>query len=370
MADDARPALLFVTRKFPPSVGGMETLAASAWRALERQPVRAGLVALGGRQWWLPLFVPWAALRIVAARLRRPGTVVLCGDALLQTLLWPVLRLTGTRHATMVMGLDLTWRVAPYQWCLRRALRSARRVIAISSATADVARARGIAADRVAVLRLAVPVPVPAVTPAERAAARAALCERFGLPQRTLLLVSVSRLVRRKGMRWFVEAVLPRREDASLLIAGSGPEHEGVAAAIAARGLAGRCRLLGAVDDATRELLLRGGDAFVQPNLPVAGDMEGFGLVAIEAAARGALVVAADLEGLKDAVLPGTTGLLLPPGDAAAWTATLAALAADPAARAARAADYAAACRREYDLDAMGDALTRLVLDDAPPAAR
>lgn len=359
MTDEARPSVLFVTRKFPPMVGGMETLAASTWRALQRQPVRSALVAHGGRQWWLPLWVPYAAVRVVAAVLRDRSTVVLCGDALLHALLWPVLTLVGARHSTMVMGLDLTWPLAPYQWWIRQTLPGADRVIAISSATAEVARTLGIPADRVAVLRLAVP--VPDVTPERRAAARRELVRRFGVEEGTLLMVAISRLVRRKGMRWFVDQVMPRLPQTTLLVAGTGPEQEAIADAIRAHDLAEEVHLLGGVDDATRELLMQGADVFVQPNIPVPRDMEGFGLVAVEAASRGALVVAADLEGLKDAVINGTTGLLLPPGDPAAWADTIAGLAGAPAAREELAEEYMAACRREFDPDAMGAALRRLV---------
>lgn len=360
MTGEARPQVLFVTRKFPPMIGGMETLAASTWRALKRQPVRADLVALLGRQWWLPIWLPYAALRVIAAVMRDRSTVVLCGDALVHALLWPVLTLIGARHSTMVMGLDLTWPLRPYQWWIRQTLPSADRVIAISSATADVARTLGIAPDRVAVLRLAVP--VPDVTPEARAVARRALVQRFGLEEGTLLVVAVSRLVRRKGMRWFVESVMPRLPQATLLVAGTGPDQEAIAAAVREQDLAEEVHLIGPVDDPTRELLLQGADVFVQPNIPVPRDMEGFGLVAVEAASRGALVVAADLEGLKDAVINGVTGLLLPPGDAAAWADTIAGLAGAPAAREALAAEYMAACRREFDPDAMGAALLRLVL--------
>lgn len=356
---DSAPPVLFVTRKFPPAVGGMETLAASSWLALQGQPVRAGLVAHGGSQWWLPLWVPYAALRVVIALLRDRRTVVLTGDALLHALLWPLLALLRARQSTMVMGLDLTWPVAPYRWLLRLTLPRAERVIAISRATAEVARVLGIPGERVSVLRLAVP--VPEVTPEARAAARHDLVERLGLDAGSLIIVSVSRLVKRKGTRWFVDAVLPRLPRATLLVGGAGPDQEAILEAIRARGLESRCRLLGPVDDRTRETLMRGGDLFVQPNIAVPDDIEGFGLVAVEAASRGALVLAADLEGLKDAVIDGVTGRLLPSGDAAAWAREVQRLADAPSERTRLAAEFMTGCRREYDFASMGAALVRLL---------
>ena len=69
---------------------------------------------------------------------------------------------------------------------------------------------------------------------------------------------------------------------------------------------------------------------FVQPNVRVDGDMGGFGLATIEAALRGTPVVAADLEGLKDAVIHGRTGFLVPSGDLAGWIRQLTELLTEP----------------------------------------
>jgi phosphatidylinositol alpha-1,6-mannosyltransferase len=55
------------------------------------------------------------------------------------------------------------------------------------------------------------------------------------------------------------------------------------------------------------------------PNVQVAGDAEGFGIVVIEATARGVPVVATGIEGLRDAVIDGVTGTLVPERDVTAW---------------------------------------------------
>src|SRR6218665_1792882 len=61
--------VLFVTRKFPPSVGGMETLAADVWRALDGADAR--LVAHGGSNRALPLFLARATWTKIRASRRR-----------------------------------------------------------------------------------------------------------------------------------------------------------------------------------------------------------------------------------------------------------------------------------------------------------
>jgi glycosyltransferase involved in cell wall biosynthesis len=67
-------------------------------------------------------------------------------------------------------------------------------------------------------------------------------------------------------------------------------------------------KILGEVDEHTKESLYREATIFLMPNIAVPGDMEGFGLVCVEAAARGLPVVAAKLEGIQDAVIDGVTG--------------------------------------------------------------
>ncbi len=86
----------------------------------------------------------------------------------------------------------------------------------------------------------------------------------------------------------------------------------------------------GEVDEATKAVLLMEASALVIPNLPVHGDPEGFGLVALEAAAAGRYVFAADLEGLRDAVQEPIAGMLLPAGDADRWLRALSVACATP----------------------------------------
>lgn len=356
------PGTLFVTRKFPPSVGGMETLAADVWATLsDGEEGSAALVAHRGRNRGLP----WFLLRATVATVRgvRGGRVdvVLTGDVLMYLVLAPVARLLGVRIATMAMGKDVVWRQPLYQWLVRRRLPRADKVLAISAATAAEVVGVGCPPDRVRVVRLGVE--VPSVTAEGRAAARASLRRRLGVDQNAVVLAALGRLVPRKGVAWFLREVVPGLPAAVVVVvAGDGEDLPAVRRAAVALPDHARVRLLGLVDDALREEVMQGCDVFVQPNVPVAHDMEGFGLVAVEAAARGALVVAADLEGLRDAVAPGQTGILLPPGDAVAWQEALTSLVSDAGSLAVRAEAYAAACRGMYGREQMGRQL-RDVLD-------
>ncbi len=69
--------------------------------------------------------------------------------------------------------------------------------------------------------------------------------------------------------------------------------------------------MLGMVSNELRKLLLNSADIFIMPNVVVEGDVEGFGIVALEAGACGLTVIAANIQGLRDAVLEGVTGYLV-----------------------------------------------------------
>ncbi|MEV7972706.1 glycosyltransferase family 4 protein [Cellulomonas sp. NPDC089187] len=348
-------ATLFITRKFPPSVGGMETLAADVWATLEAdgEVGTDRLIAYGGTNRWMPLWLPGATARLLWLVLTGRVRHVLVGDVLLYLLLRPVLALTRVSHAVMAMGKDVVWTPKPYQHWVRAVLPKAPQVLAISSATADTVRAAGVAAERVHVVRLGVRVPELR----DRAQARSELRERFAVPADALTCLTLGRLVRRKGVPWFVDRVLAELPAVVYLVAGSGPESDAIAAAAERHGVADRVRLLGSVSDDDRELLMAGADVFIQPNVRVAGDMEGFGLVAVEAAMRGSLVVAADLEGLRDAVVDGETGLLVPSAQVESWRAVIADLRSDPDRTEDLARSFAQRTRELYSRERMGAAL-------------
>jgi phosphatidylinositol alpha-1,6-mannosyltransferase len=255
-------------------------------------------------------FLPWAFLRTGLGLARGGVERVVCGDAIAWAAVATAVRLFRGRSSVIVMGLDLTFPSRLYQRLVRWSLPHADRIVAISSATASAAVAVGADSARIVVLHPGVRVPL-AVSD-DRARKREELVRKLDLDPGCLILLSLGRLVRRKGVAWFVEEVVPRlHADIVYLVAGDGPMRSEVEAATERGGSAGRVRVLGLVDDDERELLMSGCDVAVMPNIRVAGDMEGFGLVAVEAACRGAVVVAASIEGLADAVVDGVTGVLV-----------------------------------------------------------
>lgn len=271
------------------------------------------------------LWLPVAIVRLTWLLVTRRVEFVLTGDAPMHAVVRPLTRLFRRPTATMILGLDVTFESPLYRRLVVAPLRWAEHVIAISAATRDAAIAAGVAPERISVIRLGVD--APNVDRERRLSARRRVTEELSVPEGSRLLLTLGRLVRRKGVRWFTEKVLPELPaNVHYVVAGDGPERQAVSQAARSAGVLDRVHILGSVDDARREALMAGCDVFVQPNISVPGDMEGFGLVTVEAAMRGTPVLAADLEGIKDAVIPDVTGVLLPSEDAQAWREKLCAL--------------------------------------------
>jgi glycosyltransferase involved in cell wall biosynthesis len=130
------------------------------------------------------------------------------------------------------------------------------------------------------------------------------------------LLLCVGRLKRYKSVAVLLRAmpkILSTFANAELAIVGQGPEREQLERLAWNLGLASSVRFHGYLPKAAKEDLLSRGWITVCPSA-----FEGWGVVCMEASARGMPVVAARVAGLQDAVVDGVTGLLVPYGDSAA----------------------------------------------------
>ena len=326
--------VLFVTRKYPPKVGGMESLSHSL---LTGFPEPKTTITLRRSQKHLIWFLPYVFLRVALTAHRYD--VIHLGDALLSaTGFLP--RLFGKRVAVSVHGLDMTFPPWPYQLYLQLFLR-ADAIIANSASTKRLAEARGL--ERVTAIPIGVPERYFRVS---RSANRDTELEQKRGDR--VVLLTVGRLVRRKGAAWFVRHVLPQLPTVLYVVVGVGPEREEILRAAAEAGNSDRVWLVGSVSDARLLDILGTSDVFVMPNIVVPGNVEGFGIVAIEAAASGLPVVASRLEGIPDAIVDGENGTLVTPEDADAFVSALRSLVADAAERTRRGERGRAYTERHY----------------------
>lgn len=325
--------LLCISRKHPPSVGGMQAMNYELIRRLA-DSTDSTVIRWGGSQWFLPLFIPWALLRSLALlpRRRRPDAVYL-GDALLAPLGLLLKGILRRPIAVTVHGRDVTFRVPPYRSVIGFSLRRLDRVIAVSRHTAALCAAAGVREGRCTVIPNGVDPDAHLPSPADRAAALRWLREKGIDPSARPVVLTVGRLVKRKGAARFIGEALPalaRLHPGLLyLVVGEGMERAAIQAETARRGMEGHVLMAGRLPAGLVRGLMGLASVFVMPNIPVESDVEGFGLVALEAGCAGLPVVASDLEGIPEAIAPGKNGALVPWDDAAGFVSAVGALLAD-----------------------------------------
>jgi phosphatidylinositol alpha-1,6-mannosyltransferase len=187
-------------------------------------------------------------------------------------------------------------------------------------------------ADRTELVQLSPGVDVAQFTPdTDGAAVRA----RYGLDDAPVV-VCISRLVPRKGQDTLVRGwsqVLARHPRARLLLVGAGPLESSLRRAVEQRGLAHSVVLTGGVPPDQLPAHYAAGDVFAMPCRTRRGglDVEGLGMVFLEAAACGLPVVAGTSGGAPETVVEGVTGHVVDPRAPDAVAAVLADLLDDPA---------------------------------------
>lgn len=339
-AAKVRPRILHITRNLPPLVGGMERLnwhiadELSHWAdvhvlgpegAAALKPEHVQLTEVPLRPlWWFLCASAWRALTL--ARQLKPD-IVLAGSGLTAPAAWLAARISGARAVAYVHGLDVAVRHPLYRALWHPALRHMDTVIANSSPTAALVRALGVADTKVRIVHPGAALPA-ASQPAQ---ALRQFREQYGLGN-TRLLLSIGRLTHRKGLREFVQFALPtivkHAPDTLLTVIGDAPKdallagvqtRESIQSAADAAGIGAHIKFLGVITHPqTLACAYESAAAHVFPVRHIPGDPEGFGMVAIEAAAHGLPTVAFATGGIVDAVEEGQSGRLAPPGDYAA----------------------------------------------------
>lgn len=329
-----RVRILAISRAYGENAGGMERLSYELLEALEQDPT-IELVrvvnptqphqSLSQARWRSVWFALTATPR--ALTLARHADVIHLGDPVLSLIGWLIQRVFQKPVAVTVHGLDLLYAARLYQLYLRLFFRHFNTYIPISTQAARALKKHSVSGT----IRIIHPgIKDRFYAPQLMREALEELVKRPLTGYRTLL--TVGRLVPRKGHVWFIKNVLPSLPLNTLyIIAGDGPEREKIERIVgSAENPYQNVVVLGRTSDSNLRTLYNTVDAFIQPNLPTPNDSEGFGLVVIEAALCERPVFASNLEGISEAISDGKNGTLLPAGDAHAWQQTLAAFLTNP----------------------------------------
>ncbi len=329
-----RLRVMLITRNFPPMQGGMERLVHRAYQALS-QDFDLALVGPVGAQRYVDscapiaccrpapisrflLEVQWKAARMAA---KFKPDVIIGGSGLVAPAIRAAARVSGAKSICYVHGLDLVVRSLLFRTLFIPAIARCDILLANSRNTASLAEAAGVKKEKLKIVYPGADGPL-----VDLITARGRFRHKLAVGDEVPLLLSVGRLTRRKGIIEFIERALPnlvRRLPAlKLLIVGAEPTQalkkdnissQDVLEMAHRLGLEENVVLLGQVDDETLSTAYAASDLLIFPVLPMVGDVEGFGMVAIEAAAHGVPTVAFAVGGVCDSVKDGVSGRLVEP---------------------------------------------------------
>ena len=308
--------ILFISRAYPPIVGGIENQNAALSLWLKEHADVTTLANRFGKK-FLPIFLPYALCRAIF--MVRSFDAILLGDGVLSIVGWAVkLFFPKKTVISVVHGLDITYPLPIYQslW-VRIFIPKLDRLIAVGNETIRLGVRHGIAREKFEFIPNGID-PKKHYNPNFT---RKDLESIIGDEHKDATVILTSgRLARRKGVAWFVRNVLPKLpREVFYVVAGDGADRDNIRNAVKETEAFGQVKLLGYVNDRTRDILMNTCDMFVQPNIPVPGDVEGFGITPIEAASCGIPVIVSRLEGLKDAFADHRNGILATPEDAEDW---------------------------------------------------
>jgi phosphatidylinositol alpha-1,6-mannosyltransferase len=340
---------LIVTNDFPPRQGGIQSFIHSL--ALRLPPDRLTVYAPkwdGAAEFdraqpfevvrhptSLMLPVPSVTSRAVAIARRTGAEAVVFGAAAPLGLITPALRRAGVERAVGIThGHEAGWAALPGARALLHRIGEETDVVTYLGEYFRVRVSRALSTRAAArMLRLAPGVDAARFSPDPTAGQ--AVRERYGLAGRPVV-VCVSRLVPRKGQDTLIRAwpeVLRQVPGAALVVVGGGPHRAALRRLSERIGVSPHVTFTGPVPADELRAHYAAGDVFAMPCRTRRGglDVEGLGIVYLEASAAGLPVIGGDSGGAPDAIAEGESGYVVPGRDVAALAARVTELLSDPA---------------------------------------
>ena len=373
-----RPTLI-VTNDFPPRQGGIQSFVHELARRLDPDkltvyaPKWEGDAAFDAVQDFevvrhpASLMIGGPSVRKRAADLARSrkAEVVIFGASAPLGLITPVLRKAGVQRAIAIThGHEAGWAALPVA---RQALRRIGEQTDVMTYLGEYFRQRLATAltpratARMARLHPGVDASVFRPDPDGRQLIR----DRHGLAGRPVV-VCVSRLVARKGQDTLLRAwpaVIRQAPDAALLVVGGGPYQDTLHQLAERAGVTRSVYFTGPVPQAELPAHYAAGDVFSMPCRTRRGglDVEGLGIVYLEASAAGLPVVGGDSGGAPDAIAEGETGYVVGGRDIPALSERLVTLLSDPAGARAMGEKGRAWVERDWNWDVVSARLRALI---------
>lgn len=349
--------VLFITHKYPPSIGGMEKQSYELINGVAKSH-RVHSIVYDNKTSRVKFLLSLKS-KVKKILEENPDiSVIHLNDGLMAFFAYPIKKITDKPILVTLHGLDIVFPNKLFQKVVIKRFKKLDGVIAVSRATADECLQRGFSREKVFVVRNGVDTSLSKIY--EKIGFRSELEKKLGISLNgKKILVSIGRSVRRKGFSWFLSNVMPRLDKSVIyliigppqkhikkiefifkllpdafahelsLLFGLGMDESDIQRALKKKELANRAFYMGKLPFEEMIQVLKASDLFVMPNIKVRGDAEGFGLVALEAAICGVPVLASSLEGITCAVIDGMNGFLAPPENEIAWVEKIDTLLAD-----------------------------------------
>lgn len=325
--------ILLITRNLPPLVGGMERLnwhmadelskyaevkvvgpaGAAAIKPENVQVLESPLKPLG-------LFMLIALCKAFWTAVCFKPNVIIAGSGLTAPLVWLISKLTGAKSVVYLHGFDITAAHWVYQKIWVPFFKRMDCVIVNSTPTKALALNAGILEKKMSIVHPGVTLPVSA----QSSNAIQSFKKKYNLEHKKILL-SVGRLTTRKGLKEFVENslayIVQQEPDVILVVVGESPKNslgaglqtrEEILEVARKNQIENHILFLGVITDNEQlATIYEAADVHVFPVRHIPDDPEGFGMVAIEAAAHGLPTVAFATGGIVDAVKQNESGWLV-----------------------------------------------------------
>lgn len=249
--------------------------------------------------------------------------LVLCGSGSAILAGYFSSRITSAKLVCYLHGLDIIVDSFLYQYFFLPFVRRSDRILVNSHHTRDLAIAAGILPEKIEVISPGTSLPDLSHKPHQSNLFR----QKYDLGDAPILLIA-GRIMPRKGIAEFIDRLMPSIieliPNVQLLIVGSEATEaisvsvslrDKILEKVSSRKLENNVKLLGAIDDDLLSAAFFSSEILVFPVLNLPNDVEGFGMVAIEAAAHGLPTIGFSVGGVADAISHGESGWLIPAGD-------------------------------------------------------
>ncbi|TJZ52419.1 glycosyltransferase family 4 protein [Sphingobacterium olei] len=373
--------ILFVSHKYPPATGGMEKQSFELIEGVSKLTKVHHI--LFQREESIFMFF-WKLNKRILNKIKAHPNIRLIhfNDGLIASLSLRHKGYTHLQKALTLHGLDVVFPLRYFQHKIVPQFEKFDLIIAVSHATADAIIRRGIPAEKIVIVpngvdnRLA--------RGSQNISNKENVMRKY--PQLNLnqpYLLTLGRPVKRKGFSWFINDVIPLiPQDVQLVLAGPfqrkttfferfidllpkkyyqlitlflgyPSDEKAIRSLLKQPSINRQVKHLGKVAFDDLQILLANATAFLMPNIYVDGDMEGFGLVCLEASISGTLVLASEIEGITDAIQHHKNGILLTSKDPIAWRNQIQQVLSNPDDYRQLAQEYREYTIQHYDWDKM-----------------